>query len=357
LRNLAVGLGLSGVARTNTIAVQDCYGTQKRYPTRKVSFIEADLQPVVIADVAGQVARIDPDMVVVDGVFLGDIAKRLIADGRRVIIDMHNVESALQQEVDRAKYGWLAALRFRKRWRYAQAAERQLAEIADRIWMCSARDVALMQRIVGDHILMDVIPNPAPAWCRHAEPHSPPDPWIARALFVGHLGYRPNIEAGKRLLHCIQPAIRAVFPDATLDICGRSPGRLLRRHAAGVPGVTLIGDPADLAPFYARATVALIPLAQGGGTRLKVLEAMAMGVPVVATAKAVEGLDVVPDGTFLLAETDADFVTALQRLTADPQLAGRLIDAGRRFVFEHHGQQTIDLAVRHAIDRRAALDR
>ncbi len=125
----------------------------------------------------------------------------------------------------------------------------------------------------------------------------------------------------------------------------------MRKLAKNRPGVTLVGDPPSLRSFYSGATVALIPLTEGGGTRLKVLEAMAVGLPVIATAKAVEGLAIVPDHAFLLAETDADFVDALGRLGKDKGLRTKLAENGRKYVFERHSQMTVDQAVCSAVAR------
>lgn len=349
LRNRAIAASLSRHGRCTTISIQNALGIGERYPKRKPSFVEADLPPEVIRQIADDLARAAPDLIIVDGVFLADIARQLALDGHRVIIDMHNVESAVRQEIDQSKNNWTARLRYHKRWRAAEEAERQLARMASRVWVCSARDAATMRHLAGPGPSIAIVPNPIPEWCQKAAPLTMPAPWKARILFVGHLGYAPNVAAGKRLLRQIFPEIRKRMPDATLEICGRTPGKELVTMAGLTPGVTLTADPPELASHYRRASVALMPLTEGGGTRLKALEAMALGLPVVATAKAVEGLGVVPDHTFLLAETNAEFVGALQRLSAAPQLVLRLAGAGREFAFEHHGPKAIDRAVANGI--------
>jgi glycosyltransferase involved in cell wall biosynthesis len=143
--------------------------------------------------------------------------------------------------------------------------------------------------------------------------------------------------------------------ETKLVICGRTPRAELVALAANRPNVDLIGDPEVLDTYYNNATAVLIPLSQGGGTRLKVLEAMARGVPVIATNKAVEGLNLVDGETFLRAETDKEFASAFAKILSDQNTARRLVLAGTAFVTQNHGPSEIatrvSTAVRHALKR------
>ena len=106
------------------------------------------------------------------------------------------------------------------------------------------------------------------------------------------------------------------------------------------PEPTTTGDPEipveDLETLYAGATVSLVPLRAGGGSRLKVLESFAHGVPVIATAKAVEGLDVRPEMHFLPAENATEFATQFERLLNRPGLAGDLSSRAQDWVLAEH---------------------
>lgn len=344
-RNLAINASLSALGPSSLIAVQpllpDPTGNAKRQP----SFIAADLPDKTLDTITGLVVQAAPDVCIVDGVFLSQIAERIGPLDLPLIVDMHNVESVLQEDIDRARYGWRAALLRRRRWALARAADQRLVQRADQVWTCSSRDAELVRAIAQDPTPIDVVPNPVPPWCAAAQSGQTAGVSGPHALFVGHLGYRPNIEAVRRLVMGIFPKILAAHPTAQLEICGRNPHPKLLKFFPDQPEVSLVADPSDLAPAYARASMALIPLSQGGGTRLKVLEAMALGVPVIATAKAVEGLDVVPGQTFLQAETDADFVHAVAQMNGDASLRKRLIDAGRAYALTHHSQSAIDKAV------------
>jgi polysaccharide biosynthesis protein PslH len=352
LRNHAVGLGLAGMGEICVIVMQDYFRDGKRHPARRRSFLVADIPADVTDDVAQRIAVFEADMVVVDGVYLADIAHRFVNDGGHVILDMHNVESVLLKEIDLARRKWRALLLYRRRWARAALAEKAIAESVAGIWVCSAPDAGLVRDIVGHGKAIDVIPNPVPGWCAAAAQAPGAEPWGVRALFVGHLGYRPNIVAVSRLMRRIMPRVRTAYPDAVLTICGRAPGKDLQKLAKDASGVRIIGNPDDLAPYYRDATVAVIPLTEGGGTRLKVLEAMALGVPVIATAKAVEGLELVAGQSYLAAETDADFVGAIARLTNDAPLRAAMTSEARRFVSVHHRQHAVDAAIVTAIARQ-----
>jgi len=166
-----------------------------------------------------------------------------------------------------------------------------------------------------------------------------------RALFVGHLGYRPNNVATRRLVRSIMPALRDRCRGAELILAGRRPHRRLVALVEKKEWVSLHADPTDLDEFYAASSCAVIPLTEGGGTRLKVLEAMAFGRPVIATAKAVEGLNLRDGETFLAAGSDAEFVAACLRLMKEPELAASLVRRAAGFVQDRHGSRAILEAV------------
>lgn len=347
VRSHALARALSRLGPVTTLALQDHFVEGKRHPARRPSFIVGEIPDGVLAAVAARAASLSPDVVVVEGVWLADVAEILIAAGQRVILDAHNVESALLRQTDIARHGLWARLARAGRWRRAAAAERAIAGRVAGIWACSRQDAELLGALAPAAAPARLVPNPVPAWCAAAAPL--PGSGGLDVLFVGHLGYRPNLHAALRLARTILPRLRREDPSARLMIAGRAPGRRLRAAVEGVEGVTLIADPPDLSPIYAQAAMAMIPLTEGGGTRIKVLEAMACGLPVIATAKAVEGLELTPGRHFLLAETDGDFVAAATRLRHDPGLRDRLRKTARELAERQHGQQAIADAVAAAL--------
>lgn len=169
--------------------------------------------------------------------------------------------------------------------------------------------------------------------------------------FVGGLTWYPNLEAVRWLVDAIWPRLQQACGAKTLNIVGRLPRRRLTELER--PGVRLQGFVDDVRPFIANAESFLCPIRSGGGTRLKVLDALAMGAPVVATSLAVEGLDLEPDVHFLRADTADDFERQVGRVAGSATLADRLGRNGReliasRFAWEHIGSR-LELAYQAAI--------
>jgi glycosyltransferase involved in cell wall biosynthesis len=156
-----------------------------------------------------------------------------------------------------------------------------------------------------------------------------------RLIFVGHLRYPPNVDAVRFLGRHILPALRARIPEARLTVVGEGTPRVLREFA-GRDDIELVGRAGSPIPYYGDAHVAVVPLRAGGGTRLKILEAMALGRPVVSTQFGCEGL-AVEEGKHLLIADDAEgFAAAVARLLTDRALAARLTQQARALVEEDY---------------------
>jgi glycosyltransferase involved in cell wall biosynthesis len=154
-------------------------------------------------------------------------------------------------------------------------------------------------------------------------------------IFVGVLGYPPNADAVVHFQRDILPLIRRERPDAHLTVIGRSAPPAVQA-LDGRAGITVAGFVDDLAPYYRRAKVAIVPLRAGGGSRLKILEAMAVGRPVVSTAIGCEGLAVVHGKHLLVGDTPAEFAGHVLRLLRDEPLQNELAGNARRLVEERY---------------------
>ena len=209
---------------------------------------------------------------------------------------------------------------------YASLARTWLAPAA-RVLAASPVDAAAMSVRYG--IAVDTVPN---AVVRPATVTAPPG--RDRLLYVGNLTYAPNVDAVRVLVTEVLPVLRARIPGATVDIVGAHDARLA--DLAGHDGVHLAGAVADLDPWYAGAEVVVVPLHEGAGTRIKVLEAFAHGRPVVATPAAVAGLDVVDGRSVHLGTSAAELATHTARLLSDPHDARRTVDEADRVLSEHY---------------------
>ncbi len=154
--------------------------------------------------------------------------------------------------------------------------------------------------------------------------------------FVGTMDWYPNEDAVAHFLDAVWPEIRREVPEATFAIVGRNPSERLRSEAARA-GVEVTGTVDDVRPHLARAAVVVVPLRVGGGTRLKILEALAMAKPVVSTTIGAEGLPLTPGTHFLQADAPSDFAAAVVGLLRDAPRRRELGEAGRRLVEERHG--------------------
>jgi glycosyltransferase involved in cell wall biosynthesis len=168
----------------------------------------------------------------------------------------------------------------------------------------------------------------------------PAGPPSARLVFVGSLDWLPNEDAIEHFVSDIWPLIRAAHPGVACDIVGRNPSPAVVRLARA-PGLHLVPNVPDVRPYLAGGAVAIVPLRIGGGTRLKVFEAMAMQKAVVSTSIGVEGLPVTSGSHLLIADGAAAFAEAAGSLLQDATLRERLAADGRRFVVERFSAETV----------------
>src|SRR5712664_1736662 len=170
-------------------------------------------------------------------------------------------------------------------------------------------------------------------------------------VFVGSFDWRPNTDAARELAREIWPRCRDLLPGARLVLVGRNPPPAVVSLAAR--DVIVTGNVPSVQPFLDRAFATAIPLRAGSGTRIKILEAWAAGVPVVACRIAAEGLPYSDGKDLVLAEEPGEFARALVRLWRDQQLAESLAKEGRRTVEPFTAEKVGETVAR---DYRELLD-
>ncbi len=202
-----------------------------------------------------------------------------------------------------------------------------------RLLVASEADrVRLAPRLGSD--LLTVFPNAIRV------PKLPDPPTTRVLLFVGTLGYAPNEDAALVLLEEVLPRLRAAGEDPVLRIVGAGASERLRRSASA-QRTELVGYVDDISAEYVSAGLVPIPLRAGGGTRIKLLEALAHGRPVVTTTIGAEGIAVEHDRHLLIADEPAAFADACLALLRDPPRARQLAAAGWAYVRQHHDQQQV----------------
>ncbi|MCG8457562.1 MAG: glycosyltransferase family 4 protein [Holophagales bacterium] len=155
-------------------------------------------------------------------------------------------------------------------------------------------------------------------------------------VVTGNLGYFPTVDGVAWLIREVWPEVRRARGQARLILAGARPAARLQALARATPGVELIADPPDLARIRRRAHVALAPLRSGSGTPIKILEAMADGMPVLTTPEGRQGLDDLPEGAVAVAGDAPQFARQVLRLTADPEAARRQVESAWAWLDRQH---------------------
>jgi glycosyltransferase involved in cell wall biosynthesis len=201
-----------------------------------------------------------------------------------VVVDSQNIESQVFTTLARSERGGRTRLRFAAAALKYRAIERSLWNACDARVAVSAEDAEVMVRRTG--LPCHVIPNgfdPVPAAAtRQPRRH---------VCFVASFAYPPNISGAVWLMTEVVPALHSIAPGVRVLVVGSSPPAFLGELAASIDGVELVGDPPSVTPYLLQSKVATVPLHAGGGSRLKVVEALAHGCAVVGTPMGLAGLD------------------------------------------------------------------
>ena len=204
------------------------------------------------------------------------------------------------------------------------------------VTVCSTIDASILQRNSADAKIL-VVPNSLTALSALPPRRSFKS---ARLLFLGTMTYHPNEDAALYFCHQILPLIRAEVggDKIELDIVGRGPSARVQ-GLSRLPGVRVHGGVESVEPAYADSDIVVVPIRYGGGTRIKILEALALGRPVVSTSVGAEGLDLRDREDILIADTPVEFARCCLTLASDEALRSRLAESGRaRFMALYESQ-------------------
>jgi polysaccharide biosynthesis protein PslH len=257
----------------------------------------------------------------------------------RVIVDLVDVDSAKFESYGQAEDGLLGRLYARES-RLLRHEEARLAAMARHTLLISEAEAALFRsRLPADITGADVRvlrngvdseyfdPGAVLAESRLDGEEHP------RIVFTGQMDYPPNIEAVTRAAHRIMPLVRESYPTANFHVVGRNPGEAVAA-VDGLNGTRVWGRVDDVRPWLKGCDLALVPLEIGRGVQNKVLEAMAMSLPVVLSPAAATGIPARSGEQFFVAESDRDLALAVRRLAADPELRRTAGFEARRLVVE-----------------------
>jgi glycosyltransferase involved in cell wall biosynthesis len=266
----------------------------------------------------------------------------------QVVFDDHNCEYMLQKryaQIDaRIPRRWAGALYSLLQWQKLRRYEAAVCRRAQHVLAVSQADALALKSLVPG-LQVTVIPNGI-----HTD-HYQPDPGAeapASLVFVGKMDFRPNVDAVRWFADAIWPRVRAAVPEAHFYAVGQRPHPQLERLRAD-PSLTLTGWVDEVYPYVAQATVYVAPLRMGSGTRLKLLEAMAMSKAIVSTRLGAEGLFApsptpqthVPELALVDDDNAAAFADAVIALLRDPARRAALSANARSFVRAHYDWRVI----------------
>jgi sugar transferase (PEP-CTERM/EpsH1 system associated) len=269
------------------------------------------------------------DTIQIESMHLIAYARRIrqIAPQTRLILDWHNIESEILGRYAENDSNPLRAWYAQRTSTLSRKVEDELLRLCHAHTVCSERErQVLLQRVPETRI--EVVGNGVDCEFFAANPAS--DGARRDVLFMGRMDYHANIDAALYFVNKVWPLIHARRPELRLVIVGAQPAKPIL--ALREQGITVTGTVDDVRPFYQSALTSVVPLRVGGGTRLKVLEAMAAGTPVVSTALGAEGLAVTPDKDILIADTPETMADAVVALQAESQQWRQLAANARRLV-------------------------
>ena len=263
--------------------------------------------------VEAQLDALRPDMVFVDGLSMAQYVPARLR--RRAILHEHNAEYVIwqrQSEIESGPRRWVASSEAARLRRYEASVVRQF----DRVFAVSEDDCRILIDLGARRDRVGVLPNiPDRTLLDRLAPTFADTGTVI--LYFGTLSWQPNIEGLERILTSVFPGVRRQMPNARLIVAGVGASRALAARVAATDGAEFRGQVEDPEPLYRSSRILIDATRSGGGTRLKVLNAFARGIPVVATTRAAEGIEVIPGEHLLIADEDAQLIDAVVSLLRD----------------------------------------
>lgn len=318
--------------------------TDPRVPREVQRYRSADMEAELL-----RLRRERFDLVILEHIFMAQF-RHLFPD-TPVVIHEHNIESdvmarlARLTELDGAGL-WEPETRAAQTYADAGAEARRLRDYEEALWPAFALRITvsgadrdkLMRRCPAGPTI--AVPNGATVDSLPLEPLT----HEARVLFMGTLDYYPNVDALHFFLEQVLPRLRGV----EITIAGRNPSRAIRA-LAGRSDVEVVAFPESMSRLAARSRLAVLPLRCGGGTRLRIPYAFALGLPVVSTPLGCAGYDVTPGRQIMIADDAPSFARAVRQLIEDDQLADRLRRAARQLVEDRYRWDVVLASLENAL--------
>jgi glycosyltransferase involved in cell wall biosynthesis len=251
-----------------------------------------------------------------------------------VVLFQHNVEAMIWERRTRVAGNAVMRAFMGEQWRRMRRLEREQCLRFDHVVAVSAEDAAVFREQYGVQRVSSV---PTGVDTEFFRPSAAVAQQPASIVFTGSMDWMPNEDGMVYFVNEILPLIERAVPGVTLTVVGRNPTAKVRALGEGRPNVRVTGTVPDVRPFLEEASVVVVPLRIGGGTRIKIYEAMGMERAVVSTTIGAEGLDVTHDEHLILADDPAAFAGAVISLLQSPERAAEIGRAAATHVRAHFG--------------------
>ena len=253
-----------------------------------------------------------------------------------VLLFQHNVESLIWKRLYQTASG-LKQVYFRDQWKRMVAFEKKACAASRAVVAVSEEDAALLRSELGLTNVIGAVPTGVDAVgfasCRSAKkkPKS--------LVFLGSMDWMPNIDAVLWFSREIFPALKKRFPELTMSVVGRNPAADVKQLVK-ISGIEITGTVDDVKPYMGQAEVMIVPLRVGGGTRVKIFEGMAAGLPIVSTRIGAEGLPVRDGENIFLADTPDTTIEKISVLLEKPELRSRMGASAAQFVTDNYSWES-----------------
>lgn len=250
------------------------------------------------------------------------------------LVMAHNVESLIWKRYTETEENSVKRWYVRRQWLKFEKFERWAFAHAQWSVAVSEDDAALIRETLDGTEQTEVVDNGVDT--EYFQPQRDVDRDPHRIVFLGSLDWRPNQDGARLLIESIFPKVKAAEPRATLALVGRHPPDWLKELARTVPGIQIFGNVPDVRPFLATCGMTVVPLRVGGGSRLKILESLAMSTPVVSTRVGAEGLRLTPGKHLTVTVDEHGLADAILETIADPDRALDQADEAHRHILREY---------------------
>jgi len=301
----------------------------------KSFIIERDYRPAMLSAVRKATEHFQPDVIHVDHLQMARFVE--FGGSYRVVLDHHNFESMIIKRVGETAGSIATRMYARLEWPKLLRYELDVCRRCDLVLTVSEEDKAAIRAV--DPSIQNIECVPIGVDVEHYQPVKRME-GSRKILHTGTMYWPPNVDAMLYFAREILPLIKQKIPECTLTIAGQRPVEAIRALARD-PSISVTGYVEDDRAIAADCGVFVVPLRSGSGVRVKILNALAMGLPVVATSVGAEGLEAVHGEHLLIADSAQDLADAVVEVLSDPELAASLGFNGRKLVCEKYSWERV----------------